>query len=108
MAVSGIIIRHLVLPGFVENSLRVVRFIAEELSPRMHVSLMSQYYPTTNVMNHKQLGRGINRVEYQAIVDEMERLGMYKGWIQEFSSSDFYRPDFNFDHPFEGEGREGS
>ena len=101
MAVSGIIIRHLVLPGFVENSLRVVRFIAEELSPRIHVSLMSQYYPTTNVKEHRQLGRGINNSEYQVVVDEMERLGIYRGWIQEFASSDFYRPDFNLDHPFE-------
>lgn len=44
----GIIIRHLVLPGFVDNSLDVLRLIAEDLSPHLHISLMSQYYPPDN------------------------------------------------------------
>ncbi|MDY6912431.1 MAG: radical SAM protein, partial [Chloroflexota bacterium] len=42
---SGLIIRHLVLPGQIENSKKCLRFIAEELSPSVHISLMSQYYP---------------------------------------------------------------
>jgi len=46
LAVSGLIIRHLVLPGNVENSKAVLRFIARELSPDVHISLMSQYHPT--------------------------------------------------------------
>ncbi len=44
IARRGIIIRHLVLPGFVENSIGVSN-IAEELSPNLNISLMSQYYP---------------------------------------------------------------
>ena len=100
-AESGIIVRHLVLPGQVSNSLHVLRFLAEEISPRIHVSLMAQYYPTRHVENHPQLGRGVSESEYQQVVDEMEKLGMYNGWIQEFESSEFYRPDFNQPHPFE-------
>ncbi len=42
---SGLIIRHLVLPGEVENSKAVLRWIAAELSPSVHISLMSQYHP---------------------------------------------------------------
>ncbi len=48
IARRGIIIRHLVLPGFVDNSLGVLQFIAESLSPNLHLSLMSQYYPPGN------------------------------------------------------------
>lgn len=48
IARRGIIIRHLVLPGFVENSLGVLKLIAEYLSPNLHISLMSQYYPPDN------------------------------------------------------------
>ena len=44
-AESGLIIRHLVLPGYVDNSLAVLRFIANEISTNVHISLMSQYYP---------------------------------------------------------------
>jgi len=98
---SGLIIRHLVLPGMVENSLKVLRFIAEELSPRVHLSLMSQYYPTEHVRNHRLLGRGITEAEYDLVQAEMEHLGMYNGWVQEFESSDHYRPDFRNEHPFE-------
>lgn len=101
MAISGIIVRHLVLPQQVDNSLKVIRFLAEEISPRIHVSLMAQYYPTSLVKSHPQLGHGITKSEYQQVVDEMETLGMDKGWIQEFESSEFYRPDFEKDHPFD-------
>ncbi len=100
-AESGIIVRHLVLPGHVENSLGVLRFLAEEISPRIHVSLMAQYYPTNRVKNHPQLGRRVTESEYSRVVEEMEKLGMFNGWIQEFESSDFYRPDFDNHHPFE-------
>jgi len=100
-AVSGIIVRHLVLPGAVENSIGVLKFLAEELSPKIHVSLMAQYYPTRPVAGHPTLGRSVTEAEYRQVVDAMEALGMYHGWIQEFDSSDFYRPDFDQDHPFE-------
>ena len=101
MAVSGIIVRHLVLPGHVENSLKVVRFLAEEISPRIHVSLMAQYFPTARVKAHPLLSRGITEAEYNRVVSEMDHLGLHRGWIQEFESSEFYRPDFNKEHPFE-------
>jgi len=100
-AESGIIVRHLVLPGGVQNSLDVVRFLALELSPKIHVSLMSQYYPTGQVASLKELNRAITRSEYLTIVHELDRLGMHNGWIQEFESSEFYRPDFDLPHPFE-------
>ena len=100
-AESGIIVRHLVLPGQVENSLRVLRFLAEEISPKIHVSLMAQYYPTKHVQGHRLLGRSVSADEYQLVVDEMDKLGLYNGWIQEFESNEFYRPDFENPHPFE-------
>ena len=98
---TGLIIRHLVLPGHVENSKAVLKFIAEELSPLVHVSLMSQYYPTPAVENHQKLGRQLTANEYRQVVEEMENLGMYRGWIQEPGSYENYRPDFLRNHPFE-------
>lgn len=100
-ASSGMIIRHLVLPGQVENTLEVLRFIAGELSPRVHVSLMSQYYPTPGVVSHPFLSRSITADEYTKVIDEMELLGLQKGWVQEFESMNHYRPDFTNEHPFE-------
>lgn len=98
---SGLIIRHLVIPGQVENSKRVLRWIAEELSPSVHVSLMAQYHPTPNVYGHPALGRTLRSEEYEEVVDEFDHLGFYRGWVQELDSPGTYRPDFDRDHPFE-------
>ncbi len=100
-AVSGIIIRHLVLPGQINNSMQVLRYIAEEISPRLNISLMSQYYPTAGVIDHPFLKREVYDEEYRQVVDEMERLGLDYGWIQGVDSTRHYRPDFEQDHPFE-------
>jgi putative pyruvate formate lyase activating enzyme len=100
-AASGLIIRHLVLPGHVENSIAVLKFIAEEISTRVHISLMSQYYPTAAVQHHENLGRRLQAEEYSKVCDEMEKLGLHRGWMQELESHITYRPDFKFPHPFE-------
>ncbi len=99
-AARGIIIRHLVLPGHVQNSLDVLEQIAEHLSPNIHISLMSQYYPTPNVRDHPQLSRTISLKEYAMVLNKMESLGLHKGWIQELASTHSYRPDFQREMPF--------
>ena len=99
-ALSGMIIRHLVLPGQIENSKKVLNFIAEELSTKLNVSLMSQYFPTPKVSCHPKLKNHVLAREYEAVVAEMERLGMHNGWIQDLDSSGTYRPDFDEEYPF--------
>jgi putative pyruvate formate lyase activating enzyme len=100
IAESGLIIRHLVLPGAVENSLGVLRYIAEEISTRIYISLMSQYYPTPNVSGISPLNRKLIQSEYQQVVEELEKLGFTKGWVQDHESAGFYFPDFESEWPF--------
>jgi putative pyruvate formate lyase activating enzyme len=100
-ATSGVIVRHMILPNHVENSLEVLRRLAMEITPMLHISLMSQYYPAHKSIGHPELGRVIGPKEYETVQDEMERLGLDRGWWQEFESSEFYRPDFCKLHPFE-------
>lgn len=99
---SGLIVRHLVLPGQLENTRQCLRFLAEELSPAVHVSLMAQYTPMPAVAGHPDLGRTLRPEEYENILEEMDRLGMAHGWIQELSSAHHYQPDFDREHPFSG------
>lgn len=103
-AESGLIIRHLILPGHVENSLQVLRYIAEELSTSVHISLMSQYCPPAPAAAHPVIGRTLRTEEYERVREEAERLGFYRGWIQEPESSSNYIPDFVREHPFESRG----
>jgi putative pyruvate formate lyase activating enzyme len=100
-AETGMLIRHLVLPGHVEESKRVLISIAEELSPGVHLSLMSQYHPTEQVRHHPILNRSLYNAEYEAVVETMEALGFRNGWIQDMDSNLNYRPDFSKENPFE-------
>lgn len=100
LAGRGMIVRHLVLPGAVDNSLGVLRFLARELSPRITLSLMSQYQPIAEVAGVKPLDRNLLPEEYDQVVAEMERLGFEQGWIQEYTSAACYNPDFDRDKPF--------
>jgi putative pyruvate formate lyase activating enzyme len=99
-AERGLLIRHLVLPGHVEESKKVLKTIAEELSPGIHLSLMSQYHPTSQVISHPVLNRSLYKAEYEEVVKEMENLGFRNGWIQDMDSNVTYRPDFRKENPF--------
>jgi putative pyruvate formate lyase activating enzyme len=98
-AEKGLIIRHLLLPGFIDNSLGVLNDIAN-ISTSVAISLMAQYWPTPAMANHPELGRKLSGAEYEKVKSELENLGFYKGWVQELDSSDCYKPDFNKDMPF--------
>jgi putative pyruvate formate lyase activating enzyme len=100
-AESGLLIRHLVLPGHYEESKNVLSSLAEELSPGVHLSLMSQYHPTAQVVRHPILNRPLYKAEYEDVVKTMESLGFRNGWVQDMDSNLDYRPDFRKDNPFE-------
>ena len=95
----GLVIRLLVLPNDIGGMRESLRWIHDELSPRVSVSLMAQYYPT-NVAGTNQrytlLSRRINESEWFRAVSALEVLGMEEGWMQEYDGASFYyRPDFN-------------
>ncbi len=101
LAESGLIIRHLVLPTQVENSLNVLRFIANELSPNISLSLMAQYHPVEKIKTHTFLNRKLSTAEYDSVVKEAERLSFHRGWVQKLESAAVYLPNFKEEHPFE-------
>ena len=98
-AERGLIIRHLVLPGNVQNSLDVLSNLAG-ISTSVAISLMAQYGPVPAVKQHPVLGRVLHAGEYEQVKAELDNLGFYKGWVQELESSEYYRPDFESDKPF--------
>ena len=99
-AESGIIIRHLVLPNNIENSLNILQFIAKNISTEIHISLMSQYFPTAKSFEYPEISRTISEKEYNIIVAEMNKLNLKKGWIQELDSNNSYKPNFENEVPF--------
>ncbi|MEE1284141.1 MAG: radical SAM protein, partial [Acutalibacteraceae bacterium] len=95
MMKKGVMIRHLILPDNVENSLGVLDMIADELPQDIYVSLMAQYFPTGSE-THSELSRKITKEEYDTVSGYMMLLGLENGYMQEHESADSsYVPDWN-------------
>ncbi len=104
VVVRGLIIRHLVLPNDLSESEKVFKFISS-LDPKIHVSLMSQYFPINRASKNILLNRCISQTEYYRAVELLNKYGLENGWMQEIESNDFYRPFFDEDRndPFKNE-----
>lgn len=83
LAVRGLIVRHLVLPAGLAGSAQVARWLAANLSPELHVSIMSQYFPAHRAVGHPVLGRKTSAEEYAAAVEAFVDVGLTNGWQQE-------------------------
>jgi len=103
IAVRGIIIRHLVLPGRLENSKEALRLLRDEISTRIPISLMSQYTPIPKVRSHPLLNRRITAAEYHEIVEFALSLGFENLFLQEVDDRAL-TPDFNRKNPFNAGG----
>jgi len=95
----GLVVRLLVLPNDIGRIAESIEWIRDELSPRVAISLMAQYYPTHQAETNKRymlLSRRIRESEWMKANTALEELGMTEGWVQEFDgSSYYYRPDFS-------------
>lgn len=84
IAKRGLIIRHLVLPGGLSGTEKIMKFLAEEISKEVYISLMSQYFPAYKANNIKGLSRKISEEEYEEACRIMEKYGLENGWVQGF------------------------
>lgn len=92
---SGVIVRHLILPGRTDESIEILDWIAENL-PGAWVSLMAQYLPFGDVAGVDELNRRLTEEEYDRVCDHLFALGLEDGFVQELSSSDEkYIPPFD-------------
>ena len=95
MMKKGVMIRHLILPDNIENSLGVLDMIADNFTTDIYVSLMAQYFPTGNE-KHSELSRKITEEEYERVSSYMMLLGLENGYMQEHESADSsFVPDWN-------------
>lgn len=95
MMQKGVIVRHLVLPGQIENTVDALRDIAS-VDKSLYVSLMGQYFPTDNVKDHPTLSRRLTQDEYDKAIDAFFASGLCNGFSQELdSATEEYVPDFD-------------
>ena len=84
IAKRGLIIRHLILPCGLSGTERIMKFLAEEISKDVYISLMSQYFPAFKAHEFKELSRRITAEEYEEAYQIMHKYGLENGWVQEF------------------------
>jgi putative pyruvate formate lyase activating enzyme len=96
---KGVVIRHLILPGCVENSQKVIRFVEENFAPdEVIFSLMRQYIPCGRVSDtdFPELNRKVTQEEYDIVEDTLFNSAIEAGFVQDDdSASKEFIPDFD-------------
>ncbi|MBD3369100.1 radical SAM protein [Candidatus Fermentibacteria bacterium] len=101
VARSGVMVRLLVLPNGTSGTERILRYIAEELSTDVGISLLAQYNPVHRARDYPPLNRRLWRKEYASARKTLEELGFHSGYTQDLlPSPDSYLPDFERGDPF--------
>ena len=80
---KGVIIRHLVLPNYIENSKKVLKWIKENLPKEIYVSIMAQYFPTYKAKEDSKINRKLTNAEWLEIQNYVEEIEIEYGYIQE-------------------------
>ena len=98
MLQSGVLVRHMLLPGHVDNTLDCIdRLFSVFTQKNVLFSLMSQYTPPPEPLPFPELNRRVTPAEYQKAVDYLYLCGIENGFVQELSSAEAeYTPAFDF------------
>ena len=98
---SGVMVRHLVIPGFLENTRQVLAWFAEHCKGRALLSLMTQYTPVGT--DTAIPGRYISEDEYKAVLHMLDEFEIDDGFCQELVEGSDWLPDFTRANPFSSE-----
>lgn len=92
----GVIVRHLVLPGCVEDSKNLIRYLFETYKNQICISIMNQYTPMSSMKAYPELNRKVTKKEYESVVDYAIEIGVENGFIQEGDTvGESFIPQFN-------------
>ena len=93
---KGVIVRHLLLPGHVKDSRRVLEYLLSTYGKGIYISLMNQYTPMPAMKDDPRLSRKVTDREYQRLIDYGLQLGLENGFIQEGETAkESFIPEFN-------------
>lgn len=94
---KGVIIRHLMLPGLLFDSKKIIDTIYSTFGDSVYISLMNQYTPMYESAKYPEINRPLNPKHYNSLIDYSVNLGIKNGFIQdEGTNSEIYIPNFDF------------
>ena len=97
LLIKGLIVRHLVLPGHIEDSKKIIKYLYTKYHDNIILSIMNQYTPIKE-LKYKELNRRVTVQEYNELIDYAYDLGVRNCFTQEEESqSDSFIPNFKGD-----------
>ena len=97
MIKKGVIIRHLILPNYMQNTKNILKWIKENMPEDIYVSVMTQYFPSYKACDDDKINRKINKKEYQNIENYIYDLNLKNGYMQDYvedEDEEKYVPEF--------------
>ncbi|WP_459479785.1 radical SAM protein [Clostridium saccharoperbutylacetonicum] len=96
--IKGVIVRHLMLPGLLFDSKKIVDLLYNRYGNNIYISLMNQYIPMFNACNYPEINKRLNPKHYDSLINYALELGVTNGFIQdEGSNTTDFIPSFNLD-----------
>lgn len=95
---KGVIVRHLVLPGQIEDSKRIIRYLYETYGDAIYISIMNQFTPINGLEKFPEINRTLTEEEYEEVVDYAIEIGVENGFIQEGeTATESFIPPFDYE-----------
>lgn len=97
MIKRGVIIRHLILPNYIQNTKHILKWIKENMPDDIYVSIMTQYFPAYKALDDDKINRKINKKEYKIVEDYVYSLNLKNGYMQDYiedENEEQYVPEF--------------
>ncbi|MDT8716744.1 radical SAM protein [Clostridium sp. 19966] len=95
---KGVIVRHLMLPGLLFDSKKIIDFLYNTFKDEIYISIMNQYTPMENCKLYPEINKTLKPEHYDALIDYALNLGVKNGFIQdEGTQSKVFIPSFNLD-----------
>ena len=92
---KGVIVRHLVLPGYTQDSKKIIKYLYDTYGNGIFISILSQFTPLSYLSEYPELNRKITEEEYEDVVDYAIEIGVDNGFIQEGDvAEESFIPDF--------------
>lgn len=96
MMQKGVIVRHLTLPGYLEDSKNIIKYLYHNYKDSIYISILNQYTPMQGIEKYPELNRRITEAEYNELVDYAIEQGVENGFIQEGeTATESFIPEFN-------------
>lgn len=81
--IKGVIVRHMMLPGLLEDSKKIIHYLVDKYNDNIFISIMNQYTPINDLHKYQEINKTVDNNDYQELIDYAIDLGIKNGFIQE-------------------------